>query len=116
MLHTKFTYRYNKKTDKLEISTAVFNKKDIGIIGMRIILYYIFSDYLWFSIWFEITFFIGKFIAWIFRKLNIIKWQEDDKGIITCNNLTLINYVLIRTGPMKEPTLTLILLLIQVRN
>ncbi|XP_006614827.1 UDP-N-acetylglucosamine--dolichyl-phosphate N-acetylglucosaminephosphotransferase [Apis dorsata] len=80
--------KYNKKTDKLEISTAVFNKKDIGIIG--------------------------KFIAWIFRKLNIIKWQEDDKGIITCNNLTLINYVLIRTGPMKEPTLTLILLLIQI--
>lgn len=80
--------KYNKKTDKLEISTAIFNKKDIGIIG--------------------------KFIAWIFRKLNIIKWQEDDKGIVTCNNLTLINYVLIKTGPMKEPTLTLILLLIQI--
>lgn len=80
--------KYNKKTDKLEISTAVFNKKDISIIG--------------------------KFIAWIFRKLNIIKWQEDDKGIVTCNNLTLINYVLIKTGPMKEPTLTLILLLIQI--
>ena len=57
---------------------------------------------------------IGKFIAWIFRKLNIIEWQEDDHGIVTCNNFTLINFVLIKAGPMKEPTLTLILLLIQV--
>ncbi|XP_033201326.1 alg7 dolichyl-phosphate N-acetylglucosaminephosphotransferase isoform X1 [Bombus vancouverensis nearcticus] len=80
--------KYNKKTDKLDISTTVFNKKDIGSVG--------------------------KFIAWIFRKLNIIKWQEDDQGIVTCNNLTLINFVLINTGPMNEPTLTLILLLIQV--
>ncbi|XP_003396168.1 UDP-N-acetylglucosamine--dolichyl-phosphate N-acetylglucosaminephosphotransferase isoform X1 [Bombus terrestris] len=80
--------KYNKETDKLDISTTVFNKKDIGSVG--------------------------KFIAWIFRKLNIIKWQEDDQGIVTCNNLTLINFVLINTGPMNEPTLTLILLLIQV--
>ncbi|XP_060819653.1 UDP-N-acetylglucosamine--dolichyl-phosphate N-acetylglucosaminephosphotransferase isoform X1 [Bombus pascuorum] len=80
--------KYNKKTDKLDISTTVFNKKDIGSVG--------------------------KFIAWIFRKLNIIKWQEDDQGIVTCNNLTLINFVLINTGPMNEPTLTLILLLIQI--
>lgn len=80
--------KYNKKTDKLDISTTIFNKKDIGSVG--------------------------KFIAWIFRKLNIIKWQEDDQGIVTCNNLTLINFVLINTGPINEPTLTLILLLIQV--
>lgn len=37
---TKFIYRYNKKTDKLEISTAVFNKKDISIIGMRIVYFF----------------------------------------------------------------------------
>lgn len=80
--------KYNKKTDKLQISTIVFNKKDIGSLG--------------------------KFIAWIFRKLNIIKWQEDDHGTVTCNNFTLINFVLIKTGPIKEPTLTLILLLIQI--
>ncbi|KAF3430329.1 hypothetical protein E2986_11626 [Frieseomelitta varia] len=82
--------KYNKKTDKLQISTTVFNKKDIGSLG--------------------------KFIAWIFRKLNIIEWQEDDHGIVTCNNFTLINFVLIKTGPMKEPTLTLILLLIQIAS
>ncbi|XP_034195495.2 alg7 dolichyl-phosphate N-acetylglucosaminephosphotransferase [Osmia lignaria lignaria] len=80
--------KYNKETDKLTISNTVFNKKDIGVIG--------------------------SFILWIFGKLNIIKWEEDDKGIITCNNFTLINFVLIKIGPMREPTLTLTLLLIQV--
>ncbi|XP_017766086.1 PREDICTED: LOW QUALITY PROTEIN: UDP-N-acetylglucosamine--dolichyl-phosphate N-acetylglucosaminephosphotransferase [Eufriesea mexicana] len=80
--------KYNKKTDKLEVSTIVFNKQDISRIG--------------------------KIITWIFKKLNVIKWQEDDKGVVICNNFTLINFVLIKTGPVKEPTLTLILLLIQV--
>ncbi|CAK9804602.1 UDP-N-acetylglucosamine--dolichyl-phosphate N-acetylglucosaminephosphotransferase [Anthophora plagiata] len=80
--------KYNKETDKLEISTTVFNKKDIG--------------------------FIGKLILWIFRKLYIIKWQEDKEGVITCNNFTLINFVLVKIGPMKESTLTMTLLLIQV--
>ncbi|XP_076302593.1 UDP-N-acetylglucosamine--dolichyl-phosphate N-acetylglucosaminephosphotransferase-like [Lasioglossum baleicum] len=80
--------KYNKKTDKLEVSTIVFNKKDISSIG--------------------------KIITWVFKKLNIIKWQEDDKGVVICNNFTLINFVLIKTGPVKEPTLTLILLSIQV--
>lgn len=45
---------------------------------------------------------------------KLIKWQEDGKGIITCNNLTLINFILINTGPLKEPTVTTILLIIQV--
>lgn len=80
--------KYNKETDKLEISTTAFNKKDIG--------------------------FIGKLILWIFRKLYIIKWQEDKEGVITCNNFTLINFVLVKIGPMKESTLTMTLLLIQV--
>ncbi|CAK9809694.1 UDP-N-acetylglucosamine--dolichyl-phosphate N-acetylglucosaminephosphotransferase [Anthophora quadrimaculata] len=80
--------KYNKETDILEISTTTFNKKDIG--------------------------FIGKLILWIFKKLYIIKWQEDKEGVITCNNFTLINFVLIKIGPMKESTLTMTLLLIQV--
>ncbi|KOC66258.1 UDP-N-acetylglucosamine--dolichyl-phosphate N-acetylglucosaminephosphotransferase [Habropoda laboriosa] len=80
--------KYNKVTDKLEISNTVFNKKDIG--------------------------FIGKLIIWIFRKLYIIKWQEDKEGVISCNNFTLINFVLIKIGPMKESSLTVTLLLIQV--
>lgn len=82
--------KYNKETDKLDVSTTVFNKKDIGIIG--------------------------KFITWVFRKLRIVKWQEDKEGTVTCNNLTLINFMLIKIGPMKESTLTSSLLLVQVAS
>ncbi|KZC14005.1 UDP-N-acetylglucosamine--dolichyl-phosphate N-acetylglucosaminephosphotransferase [Dufourea novaeangliae] len=80
--------KYNKEIDKLEISCTLFNKNDINTIG--------------------------KLIMWTFKKLRLIKWQEDTKGVVTCNNFTLINFVLIITGPIKESTLTLILLLIQV--
>ena len=51
---------------------------------------------------------------WLFRIFKIVQWQEDDKGIVTCNNLTLINFVLILFGSMREPTLTKIMLSIQV--
>ncbi|XP_076749181.1 alg7 dolichyl-phosphate N-acetylglucosaminephosphotransferase isoform X1 [Xylocopa sonorina] len=80
--------KYNKETDKLEISTTIFNKNEIGIIG--------------------------KLVTWIFRKLNIITWQENKNGVVVCNNFTLINFVLVKIGPMKESTLALTLLLIQV--
>lgn len=59
--------------------------------------------------------FLGKLITWVFRKLGLVKWQEDKKGVVTCNNFTLINFVLIKVGPLKESTLTVILLLIQVK-
>ncbi|XP_043259666.1 UDP-N-acetylglucosamine--dolichyl-phosphate N-acetylglucosaminephosphotransferase [Colletes gigas] len=80
--------KYNKEIDKLEISSTSFNKKDIGVIG--------------------------KLVTWIFRKLYIVNWREDERGVVTCNNFTLINFVLIKTGPIKESTLTCILLLIQI--
>ncbi|XP_011267077.1 UDP-N-acetylglucosamine--dolichyl-phosphate N-acetylglucosaminephosphotransferase [Camponotus floridanus] len=80
--------KYNKETNKLEPSTTVFNKSELNTIG--------------------------KLLIWIFKMFKLIKWQEDGKGIITCNNLTLINFILINTGPLKEPTLTTILLIIQV--
>ena len=80
--------KYNKETDKLDISCAVFHKKDVGVIG--------------------------TLITWMFRKLGLVKWQEDEKGVVTCNNFTLINFVLIKVGPLKESMLTVILLLIQV--
>lgn len=51
---------------------------------------------------------------WILKTFKLIKLQEDRKGVVTCNNLTLINFILINTGPLKESTLTTILLIIQV--
>jgi hypothetical protein len=49
----------------------------------------------------------------IFKALKIVKWQEDE-GVITCNNLTILNFILILIGPLKESSLTKILLIIQV--
>jgi len=51
---------------------------------------------------------------WILKTFKLIKWQENEKGIVICNNLTLINFILIHVGPLKEPTLTSILMIIQV--
>jgi UDP-N-acetylglucosamine--dolichyl-phosphate N-acetylglucosaminephosphotransferase len=51
---------------------------------------------------------------WILKTFKLIKWQENEKGIVICNNLTLINFVLINVGPLREPTLTSILMIIQV--
>lgn len=50
----------------------------------------------------------------IFRYLKIVKWEEDNEGIVTCNNLTLINFVLIKIGATKESDLTMILIFVQV--
>ncbi|XP_076377053.1 UDP-N-acetylglucosamine--dolichyl-phosphate N-acetylglucosaminephosphotransferase-like isoform X1 [Megalopta genalis] len=80
--------KFNKEIDKLEPSNTVFNKNEIG--------------------------FIGKIVMWIFTKLYLVKWKEDKRAIVTCNNFTLINFILIKVGPLKESTLTMILLLIQV--
>lgn len=80
--------KYNKDTDKLEPSITVFNKSELNTIG--------------------------NLLMWILKTFKLIKWQEDGKSIVTCNNLTLINFILTNFGPLKEPTLTTILLIIQV--
>lgn len=80
--------KYNEETDRLEPSVTVFHKSELNIIG--------------------------KLLMWILKTFKLINWQEDSKGIVTCNNLTLINFVLINVGPLREPTLTSILMLIQV--
>ncbi|KAI4476390.1 hypothetical protein M0802_014876 [Mischocyttarus mexicanus] len=80
--------KYNKDTDKLESSVTVFKYSDLNPLG--------------------------KLLMWIFRTAKIVKWQKNDDDIITCNNLTLINFLLINIGPTREPKLTFILMLLQV--
>lgn len=83
-------YRYNTISGKLDASVTVFKKSELNVIG--------------------------RFIMNVFRTFKIVKWEEDNDGVITCNNLTLINFVIIVNGPTKEPQLTMILLCIQVIN
>ncbi|KAJ8669285.1 hypothetical protein QAD02_000544 [Eretmocerus hayati] len=80
--------RYDPETDKMNPSTTVFKYGDLNILA--------------------------RFIMRIFKTFKIVQWKEDSDGTITCNNLTIINFVLIMFGPMREPTLTTILLTIQV--
>ncbi|XP_032666638.1 UDP-N-acetylglucosamine--dolichyl-phosphate N-acetylglucosaminephosphotransferase [Odontomachus brunneus] len=82
--------KYNRETDLLEPSVTIFHKSELNVIG--------------------------RLLIWILKTLKLIKWQEDRKGIVICNNLTLINFVLINIGPLREPVLTSILLIIQVAS
>ncbi|XP_015124136.1 UDP-N-acetylglucosamine--dolichyl-phosphate N-acetylglucosaminephosphotransferase [Diachasma alloeum] len=82
--------KFNPTSGKLNPSVTVFQKSELNVIG--------------------------RFIMNIFRILKIVKWDEDENGVVTCNNLTLINFVLIVIGPTKEPQLTKILLLIQIAS
>lgn len=80
--------KFNKNNDKLDPSTVIFKKSELN--------------------------FIGRLIMSIFKNLKLVKWQEDNEGIVTCNNLTLINFVLIKIGATKESNLTWILIFIQI--
>ncbi|XP_001604731.1 UDP-N-acetylglucosamine--dolichyl-phosphate N-acetylglucosaminephosphotransferase [Nasonia vitripennis] len=80
--------RYNPKTDKLNPSVTIFKKSELNILA--------------------------RLVMWIFRTFKVVDWQEDSEGMVTCNNLTIINFVLIKLGPLREPTLTTILLVIQI--
>ncbi|PSN48309.1 UDP-N-acetylglucosamine--dolichyl-phosphate N-acetylglucosaminephosphotransferase [Blattella germanica] len=83
--------RYNIRTDKLEPSVTKFKMSDLNVLG--------------------------QLSMKIFRMLRLVQWEEkkDEKEIhIECNNLTLINFVLVCIGPTHEAKLTSILLIIQV--
>ncbi|XP_015510481.1 UDP-N-acetylglucosamine--dolichyl-phosphate N-acetylglucosaminephosphotransferase [Neodiprion pinetum] len=82
--------RYNKETDKLDISVTVFKKSELNVLA--------------------------KLCLWVFRTLKIVSWKEDKTGLVTCNNLTLINFILYMIGPTSEPSLTIILILIQIMS
>jgi UDP-N-acetylglucosamine--dolichyl-phosphate N-acetylglucosaminephosphotransferase len=64
--------------------------------------------------------YLGKLSMSVFRVLHMVRWEEkkystnDNETYVECNNLTLINFVLIWNGPTHEETLTIILLTIQV--
>jgi hypothetical protein len=85
---------YNIRSDKLEASVTKFKMSDLN--------------------------YLGKLSMAVFRVLHLVHWEEkkyssnDKDTYVVCNNLTLINFVLIQNGPTHEATLTTILLAIQV--
>lgn len=80
--------KYNATTDQLEASKTQFRQSDLNILG--------------------------RLCVAIFRLLRIIDWNEDSDGVVTTNNFTLINFLLIVLGPQHEQRLTKYLLFAQV--
>lgn len=80
--------KYNPALDLLEPSKTQFRLEELNILG--------------------------KFCVKVFKILRIIDWYEDKYGIITTNNFTLINFLLITLGPTHEKRLTSYLLGIQI--
>ncbi|KAL3265930.1 hypothetical protein HHI36_010119 [Cryptolaemus montrouzieri] len=79
--------KFNAETDQLECSLVKFQYSKLS--------------------------FLGKFFVNLFKFLRLIQWKEKD-GYITSNNFTLINLVLLYSGPMHEAKLTTVLILIQI--
>ncbi len=55
-------------------------------------------------------------VAELLKLLEVRRGQEGDDEFIECNNMTIINLVLKLLGPTHERTLTIIMLLIQVKQ
>lgn len=56
---------------------------------------------------------LGRTVLRLFRMLRLVSVSEDEEGMLTVNNFTLINFVLVKLGPMREDVLCVNLLLIQ---
>lgn len=83
--------KYDSKTDKVGMSTTKFKYNQLN--------------------------FIGKLFVKIFKLLHLLDIKENvgEGGQYTeCNNMTLINLILMFTGPLHERTLVILLLAIQV--
>ncbi|XP_044576525.1 UDP-N-acetylglucosamine--dolichyl-phosphate N-acetylglucosaminephosphotransferase [Cotesia glomerata] len=80
--------RLNRETGKLDPSVTTFHKSQLNKLA--------------------------KLIMGLLRLFKLVKWEEDKDGVVICNNLTLINLVLITFGSRKESNLTAILLIFQV--
>jgi len=80
--------KYNRSTDKLEMSRAVFRYEELPILG--------------------------KLFYHILTKLGLVHVKTGKDGVTEMNNLTIINFVIKLIGPTHERNLTVVMLLIQV--
>lgn len=57
---------------------------------------------------------IGKLCVNVFRAFRLIEWKETSDGVVTTNNFTLINFLIVLLGPIHEGSLTKRLIAVQV--
>uniref|UniRef100_A0A7G3AIS8 UDP-N-acetylglucosamine--dolichyl-phosphate N-acetylglucosaminephosphotransferase n=2 Tax=Lutzomyia longipalpis TaxID=7200 RepID=A0A7G3AIS8_LUTLO len=80
--------KYNSTTDKLDVSETQFRYNQLHPFG--------------------------KVAVSIFKHLRLIKWEVANDGVVRTNNFTLINFVILKCGPMREDRVTWILMGFQV--
>ena len=88
--------KYDKAEDKVSFSLTCFEKEKLGKVG-RLCL----------------TVLRVTKLASV-KEVEIKLDDERSVAMMECNNLTIINLILRVTGPMREQTLTLVLLGVQV--
>ncbi|XP_040569936.1 UDP-N-acetylglucosamine--dolichyl-phosphate N-acetylglucosaminephosphotransferase [Lepeophtheirus salmonis] len=81
--------KYNPESDTVDASVSVFELKELSPLGHRVL----------------------NILKW--TRCTRIKTLEDGKSV-SINNLTLVNLVLLLTGPLREERLTIILLSFQI--
>lgn len=57
---------------------------------------------------------IGQICVKLFRTFHLIEWTETADGVVSTNNFTLINFLIVLLGPVHEGNLTKRLIGIQV--
>lgn len=83
--------RYNSQTDKLHMSYTVMKRSQLGFVGWLIVR-----------------------IFHLLRLVHVRESKKENKDIIECSNMTIINLALNMLGPMHEASLTIYLLIVQV--
>ena len=87
-----YIYRYNSQTDKLHMSYTVVKRSKLTLPG--------------------------RLVIDAFRLLRLVHVRESKAGseeVIECSNMTIINLALNVLGPTHEASLTIYLLILQVR-
>lgn len=80
--------KFNPETGLVNVSKAIFREEELSLIG--------------------------KLMFFIFKTLRIIRWEKNKDGVIEINNLTIINFFILFTGPVHEKRLNEYLLIFQV--
>ncbi len=85
-----FDFRYDPKQDRLYASSFTFKLSETKTLG---------------------AIFIG-----ILRSLGLVEYKKvaETADTYECSNLTIINLILVKLGPIREQNLTILLLAIQI--
>ncbi|EAT42795.1 AAEL005705-PA [Aedes aegypti] len=80
--------KHDPKTDLLNYSKTQFRVSDLNVLG--------------------------KLSYFVFKHARLIRCEEGQDGVVTCNNFTIINFAILLTGPIKEDKLNRVLIVFQL--